>query len=376
MPDSHTLPMIPSPSRILLALACLGLNLRSTSGAPRQQTEVSIRGEDFLISGQPTYAGRVWKGHRIEGLLLNSRMVQGIFDDRNSETAGKWAYSDTGKWDPERNTREFLDAMPEWRRHGLLGITLNFQGGSPQGYSKDQPWENNAYNPDGTLRPEYTARLERILNRADELGMVVILGYFYFGQDERLRDDAAVLRACDSATAWLLDHGYRNVLVEVTNEANVRYDHSIFQEPRHHELIERIKAQTREGRRLLVGTSFGGGTVPWDSVVKVSDFVLIHGNGQNEPQQITNLIRKTRALPSFRPMPVVINEDDHFDFEKPENNFVAAVRDHVSWGYFDFRMKGEGFDEGYQTVPVNWTISSSRKRSFFKLLVEITGAQP
>jgi len=81
-------------------------------------------------------------------------------------------------------------------------------------------------------------------------------------------------------------------------------------------------------------------------------------------------------LPSYRPMPVVINEDDHFDFEKPENNFIAAVREHVSWGYFDFRMKGEGFDEGYQSVPVNWTISSARKRGFFKLLAEITGAQP
>jgi len=367
--------MTSSSPWFLLTIVCFGLSLRFVDGAPARQTEVSIQGEDFLINGQPTYAGRVWNGHRIEGLLLNSRMVQGIFDDRNPETVSRWAYSDTGRWDPERNTREFLDAMPEWRRHGLLAITLNFQGGSPTGYSKDQPWENSGYNPDGTLRPEYTARLERILDRADELGMVVVLGYFYFGQDERLRDEAAVLRACDSATAWLLDRGCRNVLVEITNEANVSYDHPIFQEARHRELIERVKAQTREGRRLLVGTSFGGGMVPWDSVVKVSDFVLIHGNGQNEPQRITNLIRKTRALPSFHPMPVVINEDDHFDFEKPENNFIAAVREHVSWGYFDFRMKGEGFDEGFQSVPVNWTISSARKRGFFKLVAEITGAQ-
>jgi hypothetical protein len=362
--------------RLIITVCIFGRCIAFAAGESARKTDVSIRGEGFLINGQPTYAGRVWKGHRIEGLLLNSRMVQGIFDDRNPETVNQWAYSDTGRWDSERNTREFLDAMPEWRRHGLLAITLNFQGGSPQGYSKDQPWENSAYNPDGTLRPEYTARLQRILDRADELGMVAILGYFYFGQDERLRDEAAILRACDSATAWLLERGYRNVLVEITNEANVRYDHAVFQEPRHRELIERVKAQTRDGRRLLVGTSFGGGTVPWDSVVKVSDFVLIHGNGQHEPQQITNLIRKTRALPSFRPMPVVINEDDHFGFEKPENNFIAAVREHVSWGYFDFRMKGEGFDEGYQSVPVNWTISSARKRGFFKLLAEITGAQP
>jgi hypothetical protein len=39
-------------------------------------------------------------------------------------------------------------------------------------------------------------------------------------------------------------------------------------------------------------------------------------------------------------------------------------------------MKDEGFDEGYQSVPVNWGISSARKRGFFKLLAEITGAKP
>ena len=72
-------------------------------------------------------------------------------------------------------------------------------------------------------------------------------------------------------------------------------------------------------------------------------------------------------------MPIVFNEDDHFDFDKPRNNFVAAVGEYASWGYFDFRMKGEGFDEGYQSVPVNWGVSSPRKKAFFKLLGEITG---
>jgi hypothetical protein len=36
-------------------------------------------------------------------------------------------------------------------------------------------------------------------------------------------------------------------------------------------------------------------------------------------------------------------------------------------------MKDEGFDEGYQSVPVNWSISSDRKKGFFNKLEEITG---
>jgi hypothetical protein len=58
------------------------------------------------------------------------------------------------------------------------------------------------------------------------------------------------------------------------------------------------------------------------------------------------------------------------------NNFIAAVSEHASWGYFDYRMKGEGFDEGYQSMPVNWTSSSDRKRGFYKLCAEITGSKP
>lgn len=355
-----------------LALSALALSLFAVSA--NAATVVSIAGDEFHLNGKPTYAGRIWRGHKIQGLLMNARLVQGIFDDRNTNTVSKWAYPDTGKWDAERNTREFLAAMPEWRRHGLLAFTLNLQGGSPQGYSREQPWHNSAFEADGSLRADYLARLERILNRADELGMVVILGYFYFGQDERLADEAAVLRATDNATRWLLDRRWQNVIVEVNNECNVRYDHDILKPARVHELIERVKATKSGGRRLLTGTSYGGGKVPEENVVRASDFLLIHGNGVSNPDRIAEMVRQTRAVPGYTTKPILFNEDDHFDFDKPRNNFIAAVSEYASWGYFDFRMKDEGFDEGYQSVPVNWGISSERKKGFFRLVAEMTGS--
>src|SRR3954447_2379610 len=79
----------------------------------RRNTVVSIRRDQFLINGKVTYPKRIWEGKKIEGLLMNSRVVQGIFDDENPETVTKWAYPDTGKWDPDRNTAEFIAAMPE-----------------------------------------------------------------------------------------------------------------------------------------------------------------------------------------------------------------------------------------------------------------------
>lgn len=362
-----------------LGLLCLFLPITANAASadaavPLRRTAVSIVNDEFHINGRPTYEGRTWNGNKIQGLLMNSRMVQGIFDDRNSETVHRWAYPDTGKWDAERNTREFIAAMPEWRRHGLLAFTINLQGGSPQGYSREQPWHNSAIESDGSLRTDYLSRLERILDKADELGMVAILGYFYFGQDERLKDEAAVIRAVDNATQWLLAKGYRNVLVEINNESNVRYDHAILKPDRVHELIEHVKNARRDGHRLLVSTSYGGGTIPKENVVRTADYLLLHGNGVSDPDKIAEMVRKTRQVPGYRPMPILFNEDDHFDFDKPKNNYVAAVGEYASWGYFDFRMKGESFDQGYQSVPANWSISSERKRGFFDLTKKITGS--
>lgn len=338
-------------------------------------TEISIRGEDFLLDGKPTLEGRQWRGMRVEGLLPNSRMVQGIFDDRNPETAPMWAYPDTKTWDAERNTREFIAAMPEWRRHGLLAFTINLQGGSPQGYSKQQPWHNSAIEADGSLRDDCLARLERVIQRADELGMAVILGLFYFGQDQRLQGEQAVLRAVDAAAQWVLDRGWRHVLIEINNEANVKYDHDILKPARVHELIKRVKGHARNGRRLLVSTSFGGGAVPVNTVMEAADFILIHGNGVGSPEKMTAFIKRVRAAMNGAVKPVVINEDDHFDFDKAKNNFTAATREHVSWGFFDFRKEGEGFEQGYQSVPVDWGINSDRKRGFFGLLREWEAAR-
>jgi hypothetical protein len=348
--------------------------LTLAAAAPaRRRTTIAIRDDGFLINGRPTYAGRRYKGKKIEGLLMNNRAVQGIFDDRNPQTRSRWNYPDTGRWDPERNTREFVAALPEWRRNGLLSFTINLQGGSPQGYSKEQPWHNSAIESDGSLRPDYMGRLERILNRADELGLAPIVGVFYFGQDQRVADEAAVKTALRNAIRWILDKGYTNVLLEICNESNVgAYDHAILKPPRVHELIEMAKGITAGGLRLLVGTSYGGGFVPLENVVRTSDFLLMHGNGVKDPNRITQMVEQVRKVPGYRPMPVLFNEDDHFDFDKPLNNMMAAVNAYASWGYFDPGQSD--YSDGYQCPPVNWGINTERKKAFFALLKEVTGA--
>jgi hypothetical protein len=341
------------------------------ANAQSRMTEVSIQGEQFLINGKLTYEERRFRGLKIEGLLMNVRAVQAIFDDLNPATRSRWVYPDTHQWDAERNTREFVAALPEWKRNGLLAFTVNLQGGSPEGYSNGQPWENTAFDPKGELRRAYMSRLERVLARADELGMVAIVGFFYFGQDGRVEDEAAVRRGVTNATRWLLDSGRRNVLVEINNECDVQqYHHDILRPARVHELIEQARSITRGGRRLLVGTSYAGGTPAGANVVKASNFLLLHGNGADNPERIRKMVRASRQQPTWRPMPVVINEDDHFRFGDPDNHMMAALTEYASWGYFD--PGKSDYSEGYQCPPVNWQINTEHKRQFFAALKAVT----
>lgn len=352
---------------LILILSLFYTSLYSQSN---QKTTVSIQGNQFYINGELTYNGQFWEGNKIEGLLMNSRMVQGTFDDLNPDTVENFNYPDTQKWDADRNTNEFVAAMEEWYKHGLLAFSLNLQGGSPVGYGNHN-WINSTFDEKGNLRPAYMERLEKVLNKADDLGMVVILGYFYFRQDQYLEDEQAVMNATDAITAWILEKGYKNLLIEINNECNGPYDHTILTQPRVHELIQRVKKIS--DKKLLVTTSYGGGVIPQENVLKVSDYILIHGNGVHEPSGITEMVKKTKNVEGFANQPILFNEDDHFDFDAEHNNFKASIESYASWGYFDYRMDGEAFEDGFQSVPVDWSISAPRKKAFFKKLKEITG---
>jgi len=342
--------------------------INSCTSSSKRNTVVTIKGESFYINGTITFKGKTWRGYSIEGLLPNSRMVNGMFDDETDSTRYKWIYPDTKVWDAERNTREFIENMPLWRKNGLLAFTINMQGGSPQGYSSAQPWKNSALDERGNLKPAYMNRLVRILDKADELGMAVILGIYYFGQEKSIADETAILNGIRNTVEWALRNGYTNVLIEINNECDLYKIHPILHAKRVHEAINYVKSIEHEGRRLLVGTSYAGGVIPGAEVVKVSDFILIHGNGVSDPARIIEMVKKTKQIETYTPKPILFNEDDHFDFDKPMNNFVAATSAGASWGYFDYRKPGEPFEEGYQSIPADWGINSERKKGFFNLL--------
>ncbi len=340
-------------------------------------TRISIDGQKFLIDGVPIHQGRNYKGNPVEGLLFNCRMVQAIFDDENPDTAGNWAYPDTGKWDPERNVNELIAALPEYLAHGCTAITVNLQGGMPiTKTERVQPWVNTAIDPNGELKPDYMDRLLRLLNAADDLGMIVIVGYYYFGQDKFVADEEAIRRGTINASRWLLETGLENILIEINNESDVPlYVHDILKPPRVHELIDLARGEEKDGRRLIVSTSFTGGSfhgsiakgIPTEAALELSDYALVHTNRHDTlgTRQVVEGVRQMAAYKA-RPMPVVINEDSI-----SVANLFAAVEVYAPWGYYD--QGDNNYRDGYQSPPVNWRINTPEKKRFFDGVAEIVG---
>ena len=367
---------------IAAPLVMAGMGGRTASAAAGSRaTSIGIAGNEFLINGTSTYPGRSFRGGKIQGLLFTSRMVNCIINDQNPETRGMWSYRD-GPWDPERNTSEFIAALPLYKSHGLTSVAFNIQGGSPMGYGWHQPWHTSGYTPDGHLLPDYRSRLLRVLDALDANGMAAVLGLFYISATPPLKDEAAVIRATDEVTDLICDQGYTNIIIEVANESDIpRWPYEIIKPARADELVTRIQMRSKgkirnAAGRLLVSTSYViEGTLP-EKLLQAADLVLWHGNGLPAPEMMHARAKSIRASAGYRGQPLLCNEDDHFDFDKPENNFTAAVAEYSGWGYFDYRQIREPFEDGYQSLPVDWGINAARKKGFFNLLAQMTGAAP
>ena len=330
---------------------------------PPSQTAVSIEGTRFLINGRVTSPGKP-----AEGQLLNTRMAQAIFDDENPATVGDWAYPDTHSWDPQRNTNELLAMLPVYAQHGIRMITVGLQGGCPAHTPPaltcpggEHPWIVSGFNPDGSLKPAWMTRLGQVIRAADANGIVVMVQFFYHGQESKVLDQFA---AVNNITDWLVNGGYRNVLVETANECNAGFS-TYLDCSNEANVVKQV--QDRSGGKLTVSASFTGGGMPSDDVISQEDLVLLHGNGQTT-QQLVDLINGLKAKAAYQanPKPIVVNEDS-----TSLDNMNASVAAGVSWGYLDTGVNN--YVDGYQSPPVNWTINTAAKQAFFDNTLFLAG---
>jgi hypothetical protein len=286
------------------------------------EAQVSITGRQWFINGQVTYPRAP-----AEGLLMNVRMINTVFED-----IGPHAHNLPPDFDPEANTRAFIDRIPEYAAHGVRAFTIGLQGGLP-GY---EGAINSAYTTDGQLRPSYMSRVSAVIEACDQEAVVVILSCLYQRQRQSLSGRQAVRNAVANTAHWIglarpdRPNGYANVVLEIANE----YDHAGYAQwpdgswlgstAGQVELIQ-LAQQTLPG--LLVSTSPGGhGTVP-AAIADAADFALLHFNDtqmQNYPARI--------AAAAVYGKPVVINEDDKIGAEGA-NAAEICLSHGASWGF-------------------------------------------
>lgn len=310
------------------------------------KTTLSIQSEKILINDKLVYSEIDGSKDEAHGLLMNARFIQGIFDDKaNPERFARWGKSE---WDANKNTDDLIAALPEWYRFGLRAFTVGFQGGGPCFTTPNHSIENNPFGEDGKeIDPEYASRMDKLIRAADELGMVVIVSYFYGDQAKRLKDGKAVRNAVTSASRFLKDGGFTNVIIEVANEMNIGSfeAHPIIQQPEG--MASLIDLARAESGGMLVGCSGGGGYRNRE-VAEASDIILIHGNGCTR-QRYYNMIQEVRGWGFDRP--IVCNEDS-----QAISQIDVAYKTQTSWGYYNNMTK--------QEPPANWGITKGEDAFF------------
>lgn len=322
------------------------------------KTKYQIIGQDFYINGAKTYSELPEGNPNAQGLLMNARFIQGVFNDVNP--AHRTLYDRFGKkWDPDRNTQELCEALPQWYKVGLRAFTVGLQAGGPiYSYTDWAELETAAFSRDGkVLNPDTWRRTAQIIKAADEIGMLVILSFFYQGQMGYFEDDAAVLEASKTVCRALKELDYDNVIIEIANE----YDSLNFHSPetalhKHQNMAAWIRKvrQWTDGR-WAIGCS---PAFRYDRrVVSASDVVLLHGN-KTRRQELHNMFRAVRRWAPDKP--IVVNEDSPL-FTQLE----VAVQDHCSWGYYNTMTK--------QEPPCDWGITEGEDKYFAYRMAKLLG---
>lgn len=297
-----------------------------------------------------TYTGPDYRPEA-QGRLMNLRIAQAFFHD-------EWLTE--FPFDPVAHTQRVIDALDVYKAHGILAINASLQAGNA-GYNREVPaitrinaakpgpgkgTLNSAFNADGSLKPAWMARMKALQQALDRRGMILNLTYFYTGQDEVLKDMAAIHQAVRNATDWLIDNDCRNVLIEIANEFDINgFDHDryIYHEIGHLMRLARERFAAKNAAfRLPITASTGGSMLLFPGVRQDADFVTIHGN-QRKAEDKGIRTRELFENPNA-PGPIYMNEDDSGRETTPEvltrelASCDAVFQAGGSWGYMPWRQ--------------------------------------
>lgn len=285
------------------------------------KTRVTIHGARWFFNNQ-----LINKSSPAEGLLLNVRMVNSVFEDRG--VAGNQSLSG---FDPAKNTNAFISKIPDYLSSGINAFTISLQGGFP-GY---EGAVNTAFNPDGSLREEYLERVKRVIRTCDASHAAVILSCFYQRQHSHLfalDGKESIKKALKNVVDWITEEKFTNVLLEVSNE----YRHGGYRNwpdgdwlSSNEGQVELIQLARRQNPLLLISTSGMGGGKLDEKLISAADFLLPHFNNTS----LNDFSARIKELRKYG-KPVVCNEDDKLS-QAGAMALSFSVLNGSGWGYMN-----------------------------------------
>lgn len=305
----------------LQAVSCI------TKTDKKFNTLVSIRDSHWYFNDEI-----INPGSPAEGLLMNVRMVNAVFEDRGEELK-KYMVG----FNSMANTDAFISKIPEYTANGVNAFTVSLQGGLP-GY---EGAVNTAFNSDGTTREEYLQRVEKVIRACDANYAAVILSCFYQRQhshNSAIDGKESIIKALENTVNWITEKKFTNVLLEVSNE----YRHGGYRNWPAGEWLaseagqaELIKFAKQLNPSLLVSTSGMGNGKSNDILISEADFILIHFNNTS----LEDYQSKIEGLKKYG-KPIVCNEDDKL-MNEGAIALALSTLNGCGWGYMNIKRNQE-----------------------------------
>ena len=323
---------------VLFAVVYLALAAQSHAGeivtgsmlGPRYKSDL------FFVRKSSTQWEETYRGseyhRRARGKLILVDASQGLFED-------EWLSE--RPFNPAANTDALIAALDLYKQYGVLAVAVSLQGADP-GYSPERngivrksgalygSQEGtliSAFNSDGSLKPAWTARLDKLLKAADQRGMFVQLTYFQPAQDEALDSPEAIVAASQNITRWLVAGNHRNVIIDVAAGWDVHgeWDHFEFIPRNIANLVNVVREQFNSASfSLPIGAAGGPSMMYPASLAQVCDLVLLDERGL-KPDIVA---RRFEQMSDYdRPLGVVVDAGNQL------THSITSFDKSASWTY-------------------------------------------
>jgi hypothetical protein len=331
---------------------------------------------------QLTYSGPAYR-RQARGKLMLLRLAQSLFDDESLEGH---------RFDPDLNTQQVIDALDFYKQHGVLAISVGLQGDSPRdnerinsvsGGESGKPGGKkgasvSAFRSDGSLKPGWLNRLERLLTAANERGMMVCLVYFHPGQDEIFESPNVIPTAAKNITDWLIEKNFRNVVINVADEWDLdgrSWGHARFIPDNIDRFVELIRERFNHADyTLAIGAASSGNMRYPDSLAQVCDVVLLHGNGRTPGEKLGRL----RQFQATKRALWMVQDDNGQEttlanLAREKASADALFRDGAGWGFTPWKQSHR-FPFSYLPEPGSEfgddTAEARRDGAYFRAVLE------